>query len=83
MANWAAIDEPRVACDCSPCTSSMILHTHRHQRRYSKFDLTVPSVWRAEVICPASDREIQKHSEQTFEFVRETPEVSKEPVQSS
>eukprot|EP00729_Bicosta_minor_P007051 gene7051-11164_t len=43
--------------------------------KFSKFDLDIPDTWRAEVICPASDRDIQKHSEQTFRFVRETPEM--------
>jgi len=43
--------------------------------KYSKFDLDIPGKWRAEVICPASDRDVQKHSEQSFQFIRETPEI--------
>ena len=43
--------------------------------KYSKFDLSIPTTWRAEVVCPASDRDVQKYSEQSFQIIRETPEM--------
>jgi len=43
--------------------------------KFSKYDVSVSDTWRVELIAPCSQRDVDKYSDQTFSFIRETPAV--------